>query len=87
MQPQQTHKEHLSFILFFAFIGLLVFWLIRSYLDIIALSLVMVIILKPLYDRILVQVRNRVGLAIALTLLVFCSGGDHPASVRMERGR
>jgi predicted PurR-regulated permease PerM len=71
MQPQHTHKEQISFVLFFAFIGLLVFWLIRSYLDIIALSLVMVIILKPLYDRTLVQVRGRVGLAVALTLLVF----------------
>jgi predicted PurR-regulated permease PerM len=64
-------RELIAFYLLFAAVAGLAFWLVRSYLDIIAFSLTAVIILKPLYDRVLLQVRGRVVLAAMLTICTF----------------
>jgi predicted PurR-regulated permease PerM len=72
MVQQQRKQDQIAFFVLFGLIGILVFWLIRSYLDTIALSLMMVIVLKPIYDRLLVLVRGRAGLATTLTVGVFC---------------
>jgi len=53
MLQQQRKQDQIAFFVLFALIGILVFWLIRSYLDTIALSFMMVIVLKPLYDWLL----------------------------------
>src|SRR5947208_14490806 len=64
-------QELIAFYLLFAAVAGLAFWLVHSYLDIIAFSLTAVIILKPLYDRVLTQVGGRAGLAEMLTLCAF----------------
>jgi predicted PurR-regulated permease PerM len=64
-------RELTSFYVLFAVVAGLAFWLVHSYLDIIAFSLTAVIILKPLYDRVLLQTRGRVVLAATLTICIF----------------
>ena len=69
---QQSKQDQIAFGVLFGLIGTLVFWLIRSYLDTIALALMMVIVLKPTYDWLLGRLRGRAGLATTLTVGVFC---------------
>lgn len=64
-------RELIAFYLLFATVVGLTFWLVHSYLDIIAFSLTAVIILKPLYDRVLQRVGGRVALAATLTICAF----------------
>ncbi len=64
-------REIIAFYLLFAAVAGLTFWLVHSYLDIIAFSLTAVIILKPLYDRVLQRVGGRVVLAATLTICIF----------------
>jgi predicted PurR-regulated permease PerM len=64
-------RELISFYVLFAVVAGLAFWLVHSYLDIVAFSLTAVIILKPLYDRVLLQMRGRVVLAATLTICIF----------------
>ena len=68
---QRRLRELIAFYLLFAAVAGLAFWLVHSYLDIIAFSLTAVIILKPLYDRVLLRVGGRVGLAATLTICAF----------------
>jgi predicted PurR-regulated permease PerM len=68
---QSRLHELIAFYLLFAVIAGLAFWLVHSYLDIIAFSLTAVIILKPVYDRVLLRVRGRVALAATLTICAF----------------
>src|SRR3954447_20903473 len=70
MLMRQTRSDQVGFYLLLAVLVALSFWLIRPYLDIIAFSLMTVVIVKPMYDRILGWVRGRAGLAVALTLVV-----------------
>lgn len=63
--------NQVTFLVIFALLGALVIWLIHSYLDIVTLSLMMVIILKPLYDWLLRSMPGRTGLATSLTVGVF----------------
>jgi predicted PurR-regulated permease PerM len=71
MIAQRSLSNRVAFFLLFAAIGLLTFWLVQSYLDIIAFSLMSVIVLKPLYDRVLPRVGSRAGLATGLTIAAF----------------
>jgi predicted PurR-regulated permease PerM len=64
-------KNQLFFYAFFATLGALFLWLVNAYLDIIAFSLMMVIILKPVYDFSLRLLRGRSGLATTLTIIIF----------------
>jgi predicted PurR-regulated permease PerM len=68
---RRSLRELIAFYLLFAAVAGLAFWLVHSYLDIIAFSLTAVIILKPLYDRVLLRVGGRVGLAATLTICTF----------------
>jgi predicted PurR-regulated permease PerM len=68
---QRSLRELIAFYLLFALVAGLAFWLVHSYLDIIAFSLTSVIILKPVYDRILRWTGGRVALAVALTICAF----------------
>lgn len=52
-------------------ISLAALWLVNSYLGVIAFSLVMVIILKPVYDFFMRWLGGRAGLATALTIVTF----------------
>jgi len=70
MLRRQTRSDQVGFYLLLAVLVLLSFWLIRPYLDIIAFSLMTVVIVKPAYDRILGWVGGRAGLAVALTLVL-----------------
>src|SRR6185436_10782737 len=70
MLTRQTRSDQIGFYLLLAVLGALSFWLIRSYLDIIAFSLMTVVLVKPLYDRIVGWVHGRSGLAVALTIVV-----------------
>ncbi len=69
---QQSKQDQIAFYVLFGLISTLVFWLIRSYLDTIALALMMVIVLKPTYDWLLGRLGGRAGLATILTVGVFC---------------
>ena len=70
MLKHHTTRDQFAFYLLLAVLAVLSFWLIRSYLDIIAFSLLTVIVVKPLYDRLLGWVGGRAGLAVMLTLVV-----------------
>ena len=70
MLTRQTRSDQIGFYLLLAVLVALSFWLVRSYLDIIAFSLMTVVLVKPVYDRILGWVRGRAGVAVALTLVV-----------------
>ncbi len=72
MTKQFSTKNQLFFYAFFATLGVLFLWLVNFYLDIIAFSLMMVIILKPVYDFSLRLLRGRSGLATTLTIIIFC---------------
>src|SRR6266542_5575794 len=71
MLKRQVTRDLVAFYLLVAVLAALSFWLIRSYLDIIAFSLMTVIILKPVYDQLLRWAGGRSGLAVILTLVVF----------------
>jgi predicted PurR-regulated permease PerM len=71
MLKAQSIKDQVAFYLLLAVLAALTFWLIRAYLDIIAFSLMTVIIIKPLYDRLLRWLGGRAGLAVILTLVLF----------------
>jgi predicted PurR-regulated permease PerM len=68
---RRSLQELIAFYLLFAAVAGLAFWLVHSYLDIIAFSLTAVIILKPLFDYLLRWTRGRVGMAVALTICIF----------------
>ena len=68
---QRSLRELIAFYLLCAAVAGLAFWLVHSYLDIIAFSLTAVIILKPVYDRMLRWFGGRVALAVALTICAF----------------
>src|SRR5690348_316172 len=68
---RSTLQELVAFYLLFAVIAGLAFWLVHSYLDIIAFSLTAVIILKPVYDRLMIWTHGRAGLAATLTICAF----------------
>jgi predicted PurR-regulated permease PerM len=70
MLMRQTRSDQIGFYLLLAVLVALSFWLVRPYLDIVAFSLMTVVIVKPMYDRILRWVGGRAGLAVALTLVV-----------------
>lgn len=67
IQAHSMHNKVFFYVLVVALTGLTL-WLISSYLDIITFSLVMVIILKPLYD--FYQQRLRFGPELAVTLTI-----------------
>lgn len=46
-------RSRITFFILFAIMGILMFWLIRAYLGVIAFSFVTVIVLRPLYNRFL----------------------------------
>lgn len=71
MLKRQLTRDQVGFYLLLAVLAALSFWLIRAYLDIIVFSLMTVIILKPVYDRLLRWVGGRAGLAVTLTLVAF----------------
>jgi predicted PurR-regulated permease PerM len=71
MSEQDHLRSQIFFYILFALIAGLVLWLVRSYLDIIVFSLMMVIILKPVHDAFLYWLRGRTGLATLMTLLTF----------------
>jgi predicted PurR-regulated permease PerM len=64
-------KNKIAFLVIFVILGLITLRLISSYLDIIALAMVIVIILRPLYVWFLQKFAGRVGAALTMTLLVF----------------
>jgi predicted PurR-regulated permease PerM len=71
MLPKPLQRSQLPFTILFTCLCALIFWLVHSYVEIIALALVMVIILKPLYDRIHIRLNRRDGAAVWVTLLIF----------------
>jgi|HigsolmetaAR201D_1030396.scaffolds.fasta_scaffold23072_1 predicted PurR-regulated permease PerM len=71
MLPKPLQRSQLPFTILFTCLCALIFWLVHSYVDIIALALVMVIILKPLYDRIYIRLNRHDGAAVWVTLLIF----------------
>ena len=64
-------QNQIFFFGLFAAITVAMLWLIGSYLGVIAFSLVMVIILKPVHRFLMRHLGNRSGLATLLTLLFF----------------
>ena len=68
---QRSLQNQVFFYLIFAVSAALALWLISSYLGIIAFSLIMVIILRPVYKFILRPKFVRPWLATALTILFF----------------
>src|SRR6478672_10408966 len=71
MQAVRSTREQVAFFLLFAILGALAFWLVRAYLDLFAFSMVVVIVLKPLYDKVLGWVRGRKTIATILTIIAF----------------
>ena len=63
-------RSQITFFILFAIIGILMVWLMRAYLGVIAISFVTVIALKPLYNRFLRWCKGWEKLAMTLTLLV-----------------
>ena len=63
-------RSRYTFYILFAIMGLLMFWLVRTYLGVIAFSFVTVLVLRPLYIRFLRWCKGREKPAISLTLLV-----------------
>ena len=68
--PQQYNLQNkVFFYITLAILGALGFWLMSGYLDVIAFSLMMVIILKPVYDYFHKRLKLKPGLATTATLL------------------
>jgi predicted PurR-regulated permease PerM len=84
MPTQRSLSSQIGFYLIFAVILALTFWLVRSYLDIIIFSLMMVVVLKPLYDRVLGWTRGRPALAAGLTLLLFFAAIVAPLALALS---
>jgi len=63
-------RSRITFYILFAIMGLLMFWLVRTYLGVIAFSFVTVLVLRPLYIRFLRWCKGREKPAMSLTLLV-----------------
>lgn len=70
MNNSSETRSQITFYLLFALTGLLVFWLVRAYLGVIAFSFVTVIALKPLYNRFWYLCKGWEKLAMTLTLLI-----------------
>jgi predicted PurR-regulated permease PerM len=84
MPTRRSLSSQVGFYLIFTAIAALTFWLVRSYLDIIAFSLMMVIVLKPVYDRVLRWSGGRPALASALTLIVFFAAVVAPLALALS---
>jgi len=69
MTPINSLQNKIFFYTIMVILGMLTLWLISGYLDIIVFSLVMVIILKPVYDFFERRLKDWPGLAVTLTLL------------------
>src|SRR5688572_4324775 len=70
MMPAQYNLQNkVFFYTILAILGALAFWLVSGYLDVIAFSLMMVIILKPVYDYFHKRVKLKPGLATTATLI------------------
>lgn len=69
-KPQYSLQNQVFFYGLFVAISILAFWLIRSYVGVIAFSLVMVIVLKPVHNMFMGWVGNRAGISTLLTLLL-----------------
>ncbi|MCE7990071.1 MAG: AI-2E family transporter [Caldilinea sp. CFX5] len=63
-------RSRITFYILFAIMSLLMFWLVRTYLGVIAFSLLTVIVLRPLYIRFLRWCNGWEKPAMSLTLLV-----------------
>lgn len=63
-------RSRITFYLLFAVMGILMFWLIRTYLGVIAFSFVTVIVLRPLYHLFLRWCKGWEKPAMTLTLIV-----------------
>lgn len=63
-------RSRTTFYILFAIMAILMFWLVRTYLGVIALSFVTVIVIRPLYKLFLRWCRGWEKPAITLTLLV-----------------
>jgi predicted PurR-regulated permease PerM len=70
MARTHTTREQIAFYLLLAALAALALWLVHSYLGAIIFSLAAVIILKPVYDRLLELVGGRSWLAVTLALLI-----------------
>src|SRR5262245_29883347 len=69
MQTQYSLQNRIFFYSLLVILAGLGLWLVNGYLDIIVFSLVMVIILKPLYDFFTRRLKGRAGLATTATLI------------------
>jgi predicted PurR-regulated permease PerM len=63
-------RSRIAFYILFAGMGILMFWLVRAYLGVIAFAFVAVIILKPLYNGFLRLCKGWEKVAMTLTLFV-----------------
>lgn len=63
-------RSRITFYVLLAIMTILMFWLIRAYLGVIAFSFVTVIVLRPLYSRFLRWCQGREKPAMTLTILV-----------------
>lgn len=63
-------RSRYTFYILFAIMGLLMFWLVRTYLGVIAFAFVTVLVLRPLYSRFLRWCKGWEKPAMSLTLLV-----------------
>lgn len=68
--PNADARSRYTFYILFAIMALLMFWLVRTYLGVIAFSFLTVIILRPLYIRFLRWCKGWEKPAMSLTLLV-----------------
>jgi predicted PurR-regulated permease PerM len=73
MNERRRRQGRLFFFGLFALLAVLVVWLLRPYLGVIAIALVTVIMLKPLYEWFISQkrIKGRPRMATTLTLLTF----------------
>lgn len=67
--PENTRSRQ-TFYLMFAAMGILMFWLFRAYLGVIAFSFITVIVLRPLYTLLLRWCRGWTQLAVMLTFVI-----------------
>ena len=69
MIPQYSQQNKVFFYTIMVILGALGLWLVSGYLGVIVFSMVMVIILKPVYDFFERLLRGRAGLATTATIL------------------
>lgn len=69
MAPSNSLQNKIFFYTIIMILAFLTLWLVSGYLDVIVFSLVMVIILKPVYDFYGRRLKGRTGLAATLTIL------------------